>query len=461
MKVTFKNLTSYQLRMPQPFNQLRLNAGAEGSLPWSFESFEFIRSLDKMAERGEIDVSFQSDRLEKYLKGYFAALVSMDGIVSPSGRTYKAHYATIQDAIDDLKGEAASDNRFVLELPPEDFEENVDLTDAEFIYLKGSVFGIEKGTKIRSSSGITLKIPSRNSGVESIQIESTSANPLDAAVQCVRSTTAAKHNETALKDVNISSPSGARTVWVDQIGAALPTDEDTLLMIYAGLEESGLGDMLYVDGGGAAAPGGVIWYLGGGGGVFGAATGPLHGVRLLGGGLCLCQSLGINADVSDPAAWAVQNEGGFFVALSGVTVDGTNFYHGGPGTTTVLREISAFGGAVATPVQLDAGAVALVSNVEIDGFGNPLGHGGTGWVVDATAMILPISPKLLFSTGTIPVGGAPDLRPSAVGIKPIGAMMFYATNGNRGGPGIVGTGCMLEWNPTLQQWEDPTGAVHP
>jgi hypothetical protein len=440
MQVRITNKTAYQRYAPSPFGQMKLNAYGSGQLPWTFFPTEEFRSLEKQIETGEIDVDFTPDRLEKYFRGYFSKLLEITGVKKPSSRTFRADYATIQDAIDAVASEAAVGNRFVIELPPDDFVENVVVPP--FVSLRGGSIG--RDTRISSPSGVTLTVPAQNSGIKGVNVVSTSANPADAALRFIADA-GAFYTETFVIECIMAGTNGAIGVWIDNTGPS------QVIMLSAGVDGYVPGGpAIFVDGGGLA------WYVGGGGAPIGFA-GTTDFLKAQNGGSAFVSQVNFSCDPAGGGA-AVDLDGGLLFGQS-MMLDGDNILKMQNGSMAIMQAVKSFGGpgAGGRAVDDDGTGIIVQDDVSLDGIGVPTGYGGLGWSAAGTT-IMQLN-DLEFSSGTKGLGG-PDRRITALGVTPPTGARFLATDGQQGNPAIVGPGCNLTYQ-VGRGWVDPSDTVHP
>jgi len=438
MQIRITNKTAYQRYAPPPFQQMKLNAYGQGSLPWTFFPNEDFREIEKQIERDEIDVDFTPDRLEKYFRGYYSKLLEITGIKRPSKRTFRADYSTVQAAIDAVASEAAANNRFVIELPPDDFVENVVVPP--FVYLRGGSIG--RDTRLSSPSGVTLTMPAQNSGLKGINVVSTSANPADAALRFIADA-GVLYSETFILEVVCAGVNGAMGLWIDNTGPS------QVIMLSCGVDGYVPGGpAIFVDGGGLA------WYIGGGGAPIGFA-GSTDFLVIRGGGQAFVSQVNFSCDMAGGGS-AVDVDGGAFIG-SGMMLDGHNILKMRNGATALLRGVASFGGpgAGGRAVDADATCIMIQDDVSIDGIGVPTGHGGAGW--SAAGMTIMQMLDLEFSSGT--KFGA-DQRLTAVGVTPPPGMRFQAVDAQQGNPAVPGPGCVLTYQ-TGRGWVDQSDTVHP
>lgn len=331
-------------------------------------------------------------------------------------------YKTIGAALAAISGESAA-NRFLIDIEPGVYVENVVLRRFISLAAAGGGFAISGNVEIRSTSGFTLSIPYQGCAVNSVRISTTSANPADAAVRHFDDGLPYFGDSSFLFCCYAVSTGLARAVRCDPNIAG-----EALVGIYFGADGGTGGTTI------ECAGGSFFWFIGGGGG---DARKTVHAHS---GGAFLCNGGPvIGGSSTDPLAWAVHIDGGFFLCLD-ASLGSFNGLKLENGAMALLAKLSNFGGFGGVPVDAAAGTVLILGDVRL---GNPGDPPWAGWTVAGTAII--------WSDGTTGVGStAPvDQRPTAA---PVG-FTFFAQDL------AAGNGLWLTWNGAA--WVDPTGVVVP
>lgn len=307
---------------------------------------------------------------------------------------------SIQGAIDSITG-ASETTPYIIEVAsPGTYEENVVL--APHIYLVALGASPAAAVTLTSSSGTTLTIPERNSGVQGVFVTSSSSSTSDAVVRVVPST---------------SSPNlGSFLVLVNIV----PSDAATPLVTDPGISETVIGIFLGVNGG----PNSLLAAdIGGSGGGLALFTGSLNAQN---GGTGVFVRPGASVSVFTaqlgggtnpaPSPWVVDVDGGFFAASAGVRVfDAYNGVRVQNGGQAVLFDMQFLASPVNTSLEVDGTSFAILGpasfiNSGASFYSNFNIAGGINYVSDGS-----------FESGTVT---GPDQRPA----NPKSGMRFYATD---------------------------------
>jgi len=342
-------------------------------------------------------------------------------------------FKSIQGALDAIT-DASYTKPYVLVAAPGVYNENVVMK--RHVRLLGTAgFGVSRGCRIETSSGVALTVPYRDCLVEAVTVITNGATPAEAAVKVVDDGLGAGQFETFLKDFNAISTSNGRGLWVEPNALG-----EAVICIYAGIDGGpGAPEGIYVDGTGTGA--GLIWFLGGGGGDC------ERGIKLVNGAFAMIGcAVGVNASETSPTAWGIEVDASTLFFLDGM-ISATNGLQVLNGGFAVLKNVASLGGFTGVPVDTAAGTFLGIGEAMLDGIGSAP---WTGWNVLGAGIILPTGKSGQGTTG----GGGPDVRPS--GGLPIGFQYWATDLAPGGGPG---TGSLLVWNGGA--WLDMTGAVIP
>jgi len=338
-----------------------------------------------------------------------------------------APYKVLQDAVDAITTQSAT-NKYVVKAAPGVYPENVVLK--RFVYLIGTaMFGAARDVRIEPAAGIALSVPYRDSFINGIYCQTDSPVPAEAAIKIFDDGGGAGEHETFLFNFAARSTDAGHALWSDTNALG-----EAAIGIYAAIDGGPAGHAGLVDGSG------FIWFLGGGGGQF-------QGIRIVNGGFFMSGGeVGINANETDPTAWAIENDGGFCVLLGNMVsgYNGIDMKNGGFGVLTTATSIGGFTGI---PVRTTPGTSLLLGNVGLDG-GLP---SWTNWQVAGNVAIMSSATQGAGTTGA----GGPDQRPTVTSTSLPMGFRFFATDIALG----AGMGVWLTWNGT--QWVDTVGTVVP
>lgn len=292
------------------------------------------------------------------------------------------------------------------------------------LYLVAVSAGPGQATVLSSASGVTLTLPEGNSGVQGIDISSTSTDVTDAAVEVV---VAGNPDEaTFLELLDIQVPSGATAF------RTLPGTTGLLPLIVAGVNGSSLNPLLDLQGGGFV---GIFCFL------INDGSGTV--VSITNGAFAIV----LNAVISNApggTGWLFDVDGGMLAAIGSIRFfSASNIARGSNGAFLLLFDLTGFGDPSGTVLELDGASIAQIGNNFIGSPGASSAY--TGWVGTSPANTF-FLPTLGWATGTT---GGPDTRPSA----PQPGMRFFATDLPAGGEQLTfvpGTG-----------WVNQAGVVVP
>lgn len=335
-------------------------------------------------------------------------------------------YKKIQSAIDAIT-DASYNKKYVINIAPGTYVENVVMK--RHVYLNGlGGFGANYAVKITPTSGIALSVPYRESYLNGIFAKTDSGVAEDAAMKIIDDGLGMGQHETFLFNFDARSTNVGHAVWVEPN----PFGE-AVIGIYGAIDGGPGGHAIYADGGG------FIWFLGGGGG-------ELHGIKLVNGAFMMTGAeVGLNASTTDPTAWALEVDGGMFVAL-GNMIDGFNGIDVKNGGFAFLVKLINLGGFAGIPMRTAAGTTLILGDVSF-GPGSPPWQ---GWQVAGASVLLGDAGTGMGTTGV----GGPDQRPTTTSTPPMGFLFFALDIALAGAAGT-----WLTWNGA--QWVDSVGGVVP
>lgn len=359
-------------------------------------------------------------------------ITSLTPAVSPSRRLYLTKNATDQyggnlnnaiAAAQALTPAPSAANPVVIEiLSPGTYTGNFTLVPGLFLVAVSA--GPAQGTVLTSTSGVTLTLPEGNSGVQGVDVSSTSANVADAAIEVV-----AIGNPNAasfLELLDIQAPGGATAL------RTVPGTSTLLPLVVAGVNGISTNPLMDLQGAGFVAIFG--FFINDGTGTVASITNGSFAIVL-------------NAVVSNApggAGWLFDVDGGM-VAIIGPTrfFSASNLVRASNGAFVLVFDLTGFSDPSGTVLEVDGTSIAQIGNNFI---GAPLSTSAyAGWVGTTTANTF-FTPTLGWATGTT---GGPDQRPPA----PQPGMRFFATDLAPGAEQLTfvpGTG-----------WVNQAGAVVP
>lgn len=348
--------------------------------------------------------------------------------------TTSADFTTIQGAIDSIT-DASVTKKYIIELITTDtFEENVTLKD--HVHLTHVGYGPNKTATITSSSGITLTMPNQNCSISGFYVESTSANPSDAAIKTTDSVVPFEFFG-ILKEIAAFGKNGAIGIWHETFIYG------EVIMFNTSFGSNG-GTGLVVDSG-------VVPLINCGLSINTSVIFPKTSIKATGAFVIIDQCTFLN----DPAdtGYILDSIGSTLVVRSLLVFGASNIINLTSGSTGLFLSLLSAASPSATPVTVDATSILMYANFSPDGLGIPVGFGGTGWSINPSAVILPLF-NLNWSAGTI---FGPDQRLTATGVTPPAGTTFFATDAAMGGG--PGSGVLLYYIPGTG-WIDFSGAIH-
>lgn len=252
---------------------------------------------------------------------------------------------------------------------------------------------------LTSASGVTLAIPEGNSGIQGVNVITTSIDTADAAVEVVSGGSA--DNSTFLMQTDIQAPNGSTAL------RTAPGTTGLLPMIIAGVNGASNSPIVSLQGAGVIA-------------IFGFMINDGSGtvIQVTSGSFAVI----LNAIVSGGfggAGWLFDVDGSQ-LALLGPTrfFSASNLVRGRNGAFLFLFDLTGFSDPSGSVLDLDGVSFAQVGSNFIGTPGSTSAY--TGWVGTTTANTSFV-PTLGWATGTT---AAPDQRPPA----PQPGMRFFATD---------------------------------
>lgn len=306
-------------------------------------------------------------------------------------------------------------------LSPGTYEGNVTLVPG--LYLVSLSCAPGDSVMLSSSSGVTLTLPEGSSGVQGVNLITTSAAPADAAVEVIAGGVSDQGSFLIL--LEILAPNGATAL------RSVPGTSQLLPLVVAGVTGNTAGPAVDLQGAGLFA-------------IFGFFNNNAGGTAVLvTNGAFIAVLNALCSIASGSAGWLFDVDGGALIILGQVQFfETSNVMRGRNGAFLILNNVSSFSNPTGSALDLDGTSVAVVGDEFLPFPGSASAY--TGWVGTTTANVA-FKPSQLFEVGTT----VPDTRPPA----PRPGMLFFATDrvaGTQNLTFIPGTG-----------WVDQAGTVVP